>query len=290
MRSNDIAKYIIEASGFSFNDDLKIIGVGGGSINYAYRIQFGSEYIFVKLNQGVNDDFFEAERKGLELLSKHSGFKIPKVFVSGTIGQHRFIAMEYINSSLKVANYWFQAGVTLAEMHKSSSEKYGLSFNNYMGSLPQKNSWTDKWADFFIEKRLRPQVDLAHNNGLMDVNHVKLFEKLYSIIESIVPEEVPSLIHGDLWNGNIMTDENGLATIIDPAIHYGHRESDLAMTFMFGGFANEFYQGYSQTYPLQSDFSYRVGLYNLYPLLIHVNLFGTGYLGETISTLKKYLN
>ncbi|QCK14384.1 fructosamine kinase family protein [Mangrovivirga cuniculi] len=289
MLNPELLKEIISKSGFAIEKEPKVSSIGGGSINQAYKVSTDNFEIFIKLNTGVNPSFFEVERKGLEILSENSEFEVPKVYSVDQTGNYSFLSMEYFGAGKRKPDYWYTAGSRLAKMHKISEEKYGLSFNNYMGALPQDNTYHDSWADFFIERRLKPQVELAINKGLMDHSHKSLFEQLYVKLDSLVPKEKPSLIHGDLWSGNIMTANNGEATIIDPAVHFGHRESDLAMTQMFGGFSTEFYDGYESVYPLEPDFSSRIGLLNLYPLLIHVNLFGLGYLRETINNVKRYI-
>ncbi|MCX2742846.1 fructosamine kinase family protein [Mangrovivirga sp. M17] len=289
MLNPDLLEHIISKSGFSLKGKPKVRSVGGGSINQAYQVSSDKFDLFVKLNSGVDPSFFEAEKRGLEILSDNSEFEIPQVFTSGKSGGYSFLSMEYFDATKRQSDYWFTAGQRLARMHQVREEEFGLSFNNFMGALPQNNAPLENWAEFFIERRLKPQVELAMNKGLMDISHQKLFEKLYTKLDSLVPTEKPSLIHGDLWSGNIMSTNSGEATIIDPAVHYGHRESDLAMTQMFGGFSSEFYKGYESIYPLEPDFSSRIGLLNLYPLLIHVNLFGLGYLRETINNVKRFI-
>ena len=142
--------------------------------------------------------------------------------------------------------------------------------------------------EFFIEGRLEKQIALAKNSGAIDSATVQQFNRLYNKLPEIIPEEKPSLIHGDLWNGNFMTGADGKAWLIDPAVYYGHREMDLAMTKLFGGFSTDFYESYNETFPLQKGFNNRVDIHNLYPLLVHVNLFGGGYLHEVKNILSRF--
>jgi fructosamine-3-kinase len=154
---------------------------------------------------------------------------------------------------------------------------YGLNHNNFIGKLPQSNCQHKNWVDFFIEERIQPQLKMATNAGKLGMATIKRFEAMYKQLPQLFPDEPPSLLHGDLWGGNYFFDQSGEATIYDPAVYYGNREIELAFTHLFGGFPSAFYRAYEETYPLQSGFSERKDVYNLYPLLVHTNLFGGSY-------------
>ncbi|MBK5285164.1 MAG: fructosamine kinase family protein [Bacteroidia bacterium] len=153
---------------------------------------------------------------------------------------------------------------------------------------PQSNSQKRTWAEFFISERLEKQIAFAKDLGVIDNSTIQQFNNLYKRLPELIPEEAPSLLHGDLWNGNFMTGNDGKAWLIDPAIYYGHREMDLAMTKLFGGFSEEFYSSYIESFPLQKGFTERIDIHNLYPLLVHVNLFGGGYLIEVKNILSRF--
>ena len=179
-------------------------------------------------------------------------------------------------------------GRRLALLHKHSSDHFGLDHNNYIGSLVQSNRKHLSWTDFFREERLNAQVKLARNTGKLDKGVVSSFERFYNKLDEIFPVEPPALVHGDLWGGNFMVNENGVAVIIDPAIYYGNREMDIGMSMLFGGFSNEFYELYNQHYPLQPEWRNRIEYCNLYPLMVHVNLFGGGYLNSVNTILRQF--
>jgi fructosamine-3-kinase len=157
-----------------------------------------------------------------------------------------------------------------------------------MGALPQSNCRHDDWISFFIEERLEKQVRLAQNSGLLERKDINRFERLYTLFDTLIPKEQPSLIHGDLWGGNYLCSTAAEPYLIDPAAHYGHRESDLAMTTLFGGFSTEFYTAYHEAYPIEKGWEGRLDLYNLYPLLIHLNLFGPSYHGSIRIILQRF--
>jgi protein-ribulosamine 3-kinase len=158
-----------------------------------------------------------------------------------------------------------------------------------MGSLPQSNKKHESWADFFIAERLMPMVKMAIGKRLLDNADAAKFDKLYKNLPGIFDEEAPSLIHGDLWGGNYLVDIDENPYLIDPALTYGHREFDIAMTTLFGGFSNEFYGAYRESFPLAKGWEGRIDLWNLYPLLVHLNLFGMWYLGQVRGCLGRYV-
>ncbi len=163
------------------------------------------------------------------------------------------------------------------------------SFNNFIGSLQQNNEFHENWIEFFVEKRLRPQFGLAYYNKLIDVSYLRHLDKLPQALERIFPKEKPSLLHGDLWSGNAMRDKSGNPCLVDPAVYYGHREMELAFTKLFGGFDSSFYHAYEEAFPLEIGFKDRKDIYNLYPLMVHVNLFGTSYLSGIDKVLERIL-
>lgn len=265
---------------------LNISAVSGGSINDAYRLQCNTGNYFLKVNDAHHyPKMFEKEAEGL-LQLKHSGLHIPEVLNTGEYNNHSFLLMEYMENGKRKNNFFEKMAEGVAILHKKKSDFYGWENDNYIGSLEQKNERADNGAEFFIHQRLQPLVKRA---GVLLGNFtLDAFEKLYIRLPELIPDEKTSLLHGDLWSGNYITDENGNPSLIDPAVYYGNREADIAMTKLFGGFDYAFYETYNDVYPLEKGWKERLDLWNLYPLLVHVNLFGQGYVGQVKQILKYY--
>lgn len=286
----------------------------GGDINRAYKLTLSdNKIIFMKSNSIENAAFFPEEEKGLKALKECAAIGVPEVIAHGidTESQTSFLLLEYLESAPKIKNYAEVLGHELAALHKSetknfikinfnsqdSSKKvsnssisqnfYGFSSDNFIGYTKQINTPTSKWADFFRESRLMPQFKMAEK--YFDISTKTKIEKLLSKIENIIPEpDFPSLIHGDLWGGNVITGPDGKGWLIDPACYVGSFEAELAMTSLFGGFSSAFYNAYDEIIKIPSDFSERIDLYNLYHLLNHLNIFGRSYLSEVIHIINEY--
>lgn len=262
--------------------------VGGGSINDARKIDTSCGTFFVKLNE--SDAFpgmFEAEAKGLEFLLKFSAFNIPKPIATGISEDIQWIIMEYISPAPKVKNYWENFGVNLAKMHRNTNDTFGFHSDNYLGNLPQQNGSRKTWAEFYAEQRLGPQLIMAKDRGLANSEMVRLIEKVMSRVDRYFPEEKPAALHGDLWTGNFSTDATGEATIFDPSSYYGHREMDIAMSKLFGGFDARFYEAYNQEFPMETGWEDRLPIADLYPLLAHLNIFGGTYAFQIMNILRR---
>lgn len=261
----------------------------GGSINQAYNLRTNQGLYFLKYNERQRfPKMFELEAKGLELLSAHSSFEIPKVIASGHFEEKSYLLLEGIQASTRAMNYWEEFGRNLAQLHKYAADKFGLDQDNYIGSLPQPNHWTESWSEFFVQHRLEYQHQMARDAGLVDATISQLFNKFYPQLENLFPEAQAALLHGDLWSGNFMTNQKGQATIFDPAVYFGHREMDIAMSHLFGGFQKPFYAAYHEAFPLDQGWEERIEICNLYPLMVHVNLFGTSYANRVKAILKRY--
>jgi len=261
--------------------------LGGGCINNALKIQTSGGVFFIKYNLSATyPEMFRKEALGLKILSDAGEIRVPKVVASETADKYEYLLLEFIDPANKSATFWEQFGHSLAALHKHTQPFFGLDQDNYIGSLPQRNRKHPKWSEFFVQERLEPLVKLARNSGEVSQQTVIQFESLYNRLENLIPAEVPSLLHGDLWSGNYMVDDKGNPCIIDPAVYYGHREVDLAMTRLFGGFPEAFYSGYNSAFRLENGWEQRLDIHNLYPLMVHVNLFGGGY----ISDVKRILN
>ncbi|AEW01167.1 hypothetical protein A4D02_32570 [Niastella koreensis] len=263
--------------------------VGGGSINHTYRITAGKENFFCKINElAAMPDLFETERQGLELLAQQQVIRIPRVIASGQNGGHQVLILEWIEQGLQTDAFWTCFGEQLAALHHIQGKQFGLPTDNYMGSLPQSNQPAGNWTDFFIQQRLQPQVKLAVNRQLLEPAQVQQFEKLYQRLGNLFAPEPAALLHGDLWSGNFVCDASENPVLIDPAVYYGHRSIDMAMTTLFGGFGNLFYESYNYHYPLPVNYRQQWEVCNLYPLLIHLNLFGKSYLADIMHTIRRY--
>jgi len=274
--------------------DISVSGstsLSGGDINRAAKLTTNRGELFLKWNRNAPPDMFEKEDKGLNLLRKGTdNIKVPD-----TIAHHKpedeipgFLLMEFIRSGSASPADEFRFGAELAGLHNQTTSHFGLDHDNYIGRLPQSNRHHENWSAFFIDERIKPQIISAIDSGRLSANILKHTERFYSELESIFPDCKPSLLHGDLWGGNYFFDTNGTGVLIDPAVYYGHPEMDLAFTRMFGGFSAQFYKGYESVTELADGFDDRIPVYNLYPLLVHVNLFGGGYAMQARRFLEKY--
>ena len=266
--------------------------LSGGCISNAYKISTNDgNSFFLKYNFSADSNMFIAEAHGLLELEKAGVITIPKV-----IGFDKdFILLELIDSSGKVKNFSEDFGRKFALLHKFNNENYGFYENNFIGSNPQlnipENDENKSWTHFYFNRRILYQYHLTEKLGNSTSELKKAISLLENKIDSIVTDngEKPSLLHGDLWGGNYMVDKNGLACLIDPAVYYGNREADLAMTKLFGGFDSKFYHAYNEEYPLPDGYNYRENIYKLYHVLNHLNLFGSGYYSQAISLIRYYL-
>ncbi|MFD1142722.1 fructosamine kinase family protein [Larkinella insperata] len=262
--------------------------LAGGNINTAAQVFSSEGLYFVKWNPEDNTDMFSCEARGLELLRSTEALYIPEVIGHGKYRDKAYLVLEYIDPVVPKTDYWESFGQSLALLHSHTQSKFGLNFDNYIGSLPQRNELTDNGVAFYIEQRFQPLAGMALYKGLLSKELYDKFQKLYQRLPDLLPAERPALLHGDLWSGNVMVNENGDVALIDPAVHYGLREAELAFTKLFGGFDERFYDAYDEAFPLEDGFEERVAIYNLYPLLVHLNLFGTGYLSGIERVLKQF--
>jgi len=259
--------------------------IGGGCINNALKLITSEGPFFLKWNTPHEfPGMFHAEGKGITLLRSTKEIFVPEVIAVFEDSQYTFLILEYIAQGAMKKGFWNNFGHSLAALHRHASNSFGLDHDNYIGSLPQRNKTHNNWIDFFIEERISPQMKMAAITGELGSK----FQNLFSRLGEIFPEEPPALLHGDLWNGNYMVSKDGDAAIIDPAVYYGHREMDIAMSRLFGGFSQEFYTSYNEAYPMETDWENRIDICNLYPLLVHVNLFGGSYLSQVQSILAKF--
>lgn len=271
---------------------IELQSLSGGCISNAYRVTTNSEKIyFLKFNSMGSSDMFIKEAHGLQELNKAGVIKIPEIISY----DEDYILLEQVTSSNKQKKFSEDFGRKFALLHKFTGKYYGFYEDNYIGSNKQINiseeNEKNNWTKFYFNKRILYQLELAEKIGNSTSELRKAIAALENKIDKIVFDngESPSLLHGDLWGGNYLVDENGFACLIDPAVYYGNREADLAMTKLFGGFDSRFYKSYDEAYPLPDGYEYRENIYKLYHVLNHLNLFGGGYYSQAMSLTRFYL-
>ena len=262
--------------------------LAGGSINAAFLLSGENKRYFVKTNQSGRQLMFEAEASGLLALASSNTLRVPVPICFGDDRRHSYIVMEYLEMDGSANQRVL--GEQLAAMHRVSHEQYGWDINNTIGATFQPNQWRQNWLDFWRDQRLGFQLKLAAQNGyggeLQSLGEKLLVEmpKLF-----VNREVVASMLHGDLWGGNVAGLKDGTPVIFDPAFYYGDREADLAMTYIFGGFSADFYASYQNAFPLDDGFELRKTFYNIYHIINHLNMFGGGYHGQAVHMLKQVL-
>lgn len=269
--------------------------VSGGDINAAYHLILSNgEEAFLKMNAQADDSFFAAEADGLKALKK-SGANTPEVLAHGkTDGKVAFLLMDFVKKARPKGEYWSLLGHGLAKLHRADATvftkggRYGFCQDNFIGQNRQANGPKEGWVDFFRDRRLAPQMRMAEH--YFDKTDLQRCQRLLASLENYLVEPTfPSLLHGDLWSGNVMPDSEGAPMLIDPAVYVGHHEADIAMTELFGGFSPMFYDAYHEVISAESGYVDRRDLYNLYHLLNHLNLFGSSYLSSVRRIIKRYV-
>lgn len=285
---NEIAGQIAAATGEPF-DPVEHTPVGGGCINTAYRVSDGRRSYFVKLNNAERVEMFAAEAEGLQAIAASGSVRVPEPLCWGVGNGSAFLVMEQL--SLSGSGDPAQFGRDLARMHRTTQGRFGWHRDNTIGSTPQPNSPSPDWIEFWRTQRLGFQLDLAArqgHRGALQAKGAALMDRLPALFDGYKPEA--SLLHGDLWSGNYAYTAEGEAVIFDPAVYFGDREADIAMTELFGGFGSRFYAGYNEEWPLDAGYATRKVLYNLYHILNHLNLFGGGYGAQAESMMDRLLS
>lgn len=284
-----IAEAISRSTGATFRSSA-VDPVGGGCINSAVRLSDGDRHFFVKTNESSAAAMFEAERDGLEAIMVPGAPRVPAPVAHGTAGGVAFLVLEYVPMRRLAGSGWARLGEQLAALHRDTAPDFGWHRNNTIGATPQVNDPAPRWIDFWREHRLGYQLALAERNGL-DRNVVRrghsLMERFDRLFRDHAPQ--PSLLHGDLWSGNVAADDQGNPVLFDPAVYYGDREADLAMSELFGRFDQRFYDAYQASWPLDPGYDDRKTLYNLYHVLNHFNLFGGGYAAQVVGMIDRLL-
>lgn len=259
--------------------------LAGGSINRVYLLNTSEGKRVIKINAAEKfPGMFAAEKAGLETLKNAEAFDIPETYSSAEADGLSFLLLEYKKEGAQKPDFWKVFGKQLANLHRNTSEAFGFSSNNYIGSLPQYNDHRETAADFYISQRLEPQVKMTSKNGFSLGN----LSGFYRNVLKAIPQEPPALLHGDLWSGNYLINIDGLPCLIDPAVCYGPREMDLAMMKLFGGFPGEVFEEYEANFPLQPEWQERIGLWQLYYLLVHLNIFGRSYFPQVKEIILRF--
>jgi fructosamine-3-kinase len=254
--------------------------LSGGDISNAYRVETPGRILLLKVHEGHKAlAMFTAESGGLEAIVATGTIRAPRVEYCGVIGDTAILLMEYVETKRPGPADDERLGRQLAQMHQVTHKQFGWATDNFIGSLPQKNTWYDDWIEFYMANRLRRQIAMAMDRNLLSARDVPSEEQLVARLEDLFHDVRPSLVHGDLWGGNFLISSEGEPYLIDPAIYYGHSEVDLAMSRLFGGFGDRFYSAYQDLIPRAPGHMARNEIYQLYYLLVHLNLFGATYLG-----------
>lgn len=280
------AESILAAEGFRVQS---VQSLAGGDINQSCRVETTEGTFFIKFNDAaLFPGMLMLEASGLEALRRADCLAVPRVIRSGIHDRYQYLVLEWIQRAQPCPQFWEQLGEGLAALHRHSFGQFGWQEDNYIGNLPQLNRHTDDWSDFYAQNRLLPLVRMLLDNGLADQQLLRQTESLCKRLPRLFPAAQPSLLHGDLWSGNYMTGADGLPVIFDPAVYAGHREMDLGMTLLFGGFDQRFYKAYHAAWPLEPGWQERVPLTQLYPLLVHAVLFGGHYINEAAGIIHQF--
>lgn len=266
--------------------------LSGGDINDAYLVELErGERWFVKANRSAPANLFPAEARGLTWLAEAKAIRVPAVrAVAEPDEAYRYLVLEYLESAPPAADFDALLGQRLAALHRSAPSEFGLDHDNFIGSLAQENRPLASWPEFFRARRLEPQLKRAVDSGALSFATRRGFERLFARMPELLgPAEPPCRLHGDLWGGNLHIDQRGEPCLIDPAVYGGHREVDLAMMRLFGGFSERVFAAYAEAFPLSPGASERVNLYQIYPLLVHVNLFGGSYAASVERAVGRYV-
>lgn len=276
----------IRKTGLDLPSQCNQTPLGGSSFSSTWRLQSAANSWFLKTGPAESFDMFDAEADGLRELHKAGAVRVPQVLAAGVVESGSYLLLEWLELDRRSRQTDEQLGEQLAAQHRCTGDRFGWHRDNTIGATPQINTWTTTWVDFYREHRLGFQLQLAERNGYAgDIadEGARLQDSLQNFFDDYVPQS--SLLHGDLWAGNYATVA-GVPVIFDPAVYFGDRETDIAMTRLFGGFGEAFYDAYTRGWPLQPGHESRLELYQLYHVLNHLNLFGAGYLGRALELLR----
>lgn len=304
---NELISYIADKIA---EEIISVKPVSGGDISSAYRLETANARYFLKVNNGSSAlQMFHAEQKGLQAIVATGTIAVPHVYMADSVDGQAFLLMDHVESKRPSTSDYHRLGMQLAELHQfsldpspiagktdqqpaepvqSSGAGFGFSSDNFIGSLPQSNRSHTDWSEFYWFERIFPQLQMARRDGLISGKMIPTEENAIALFRDIFGHVKPSLLHGDLWGGNYLIATDGTPYLIDPAVYYGHSMVDISMSRLFGGFGPDFYSAYHEIIPEPENYDIQIDLYQLYYLLVHLNLFGSGYYSSVISLLKKY--
>ena len=264
--------------------------LSGCSISSAYFLKWEKGAYFLKVNTN-NDalEMFRAEQKGLLAIEETATIAVPKVHLVDVYDNKAYLLMDYVDSKSASGNDYKALGTQLAKLHLNQKDKFGFTSDNFIGSLPQSNTQHSDWSNFYWHERIAPQLELAKQSKLLKATEMISEQTAISVFEELLGKDVsPSVLHGDLWAGNYLIAADGTPYLIDPATYWGHSMGDIAMSRLFGGFGSEFYSSYHNIIPKADNYNAQIDLYQLYFLLVHLNLFGRSYYGSVAAILEGY--
>ena len=263
--------------------------VSGGDTSSAYLLETQSQKFLLKVNSKSSaKTMFDAEQQGLRAIESTKTIAVPHVHLVDELDGKAFLLMDFVESRRPNAKDYTHFGRDLANMHLVSNDQFGFSSDNFIGSLSQSNAFHTDWAEFYWNERILPQLEIAKKNTALDDAKIPSKESALKIFRQVFGEVKPSLLHGDLWGGNYLISTDGTPFLIDPAVYYGHSIVDVAMSRLFGGFDAEFYDAYHEIIPKQTYYQEQIKLYQLYYLLVHLNLFGRSYRSSVVDILERY--
>lgn len=270
-----------EITGFS--------SVSCGDISSAYLLEMSKEKFFLKVNcKSFAKEMFQAEQQGLQAIEATKTIAVPHVYLVDEFENKSFLLMNYVEGRRPNTKDFKHLGRNLAHLHLCSNSEFGFSSDNFIGSLPQSNIFHADWTEFYWKERIFPQLDLAKRNGQLTDREIPTEEVAIRTFNQVFGNTKPALLHGDLWGGNYLIATDGTPFLVDPAIYYGHPMVDIAMSYLFGGFDEEFYTAYHEIIPKTEYYNEQIELYQLYYLLVHLNLFGKSYRSRLMDILERY--
>lgn len=281
-------KKLIQHIATTLNENiLRHSAVQGGDISSAYLLQGTKKNYFLKVNHGIDAlEMFEYEQRGLDLIQSTKAINTPQIYGVGQYEQAGYLLMQYLPSTSADKQSMHRLGEQLAQLHQYSNQQFGEQYDNRIGSLHQSNTFHADWTTFYIVERIQPQLQLALQNNYLQPSDIPDYSIMHQRCKHIFGNPTPALLHGDLWSGNYLIANDGTPYLIDPAVYYGHHLVDIAMARLFGGFSNDFYDAYEHYFPRSSTYKACMDLYQLYYLLVHLNLFGPSY----YASVKKIMN
>lgn len=282
---------VIQTALHEAGDDTKPLKINeshGGSINESYFVETEQQTYFIKFHPDAPERFFELEAKGLQLIKQTNSISVPEVLAYSDEKGNAYLVLEWVEGK-KNTETEVLLGDQIAQMHQTIGEQHGFSDNTFIGSLPQPNGLFDSWLEYYRDRRLTAQLKQGINQKSIKGKRRERLEKLINNLDKWIPDDVaPSYLHGDLWGGNWLIGDAGKPYVIDPSFLYGDRHFELAFTELFGGYSADFYHAYKERFPLMPDYEDVKPLYQLYYLLVHLNIFGEMYGGGVDAVLKRY--